>query len=480
MKKSRKIIIWVVVIAVVILIVAGVVKKIAIEKDTGQVVRIEEVQRGDLTEIISAPGEIEPKRKVEISAKVSARIVALPYDEGDVVTKGRPDANPPAPASVLVRLDSKDLESRLLSAQASRAAQAAQRQVEKARIESQKATIDGLLATLKQAEEDLKRKQGLIDSKDISQAAYDQVKYKVDELQAQYEAAKHTLESAELNLLVLQHNLEAADAGIDQAKEALSYAIITSPIDGVVTRINAEEGEMAMTGTMNNPGTVIMEVADLSQMLVVAQVDEADVGELKAGQHVKAYVQAFGDIVFTGTVDTIALTHRFNENRTKYFRTEILLEDDPNVEKLYSVLTTDVDIDTQKHTNVIKVPSQAVLARPVDELPLDIRENCPQLDTNKTFATVVYRYNDGKAVATPVKTGPSDLTDTVITAGLSEKDKVIVGPYKVLDGLKHDQKLRDEREVEAEKKKKKAKDKEPKPDSADVNDAGQDVNEAEK
>ncbi len=480
MKKSGKIIIWVVVAAVLIFAIASVIKKRAARRDKGQTVRIELVKRGDLTEIISAPGEIEPKRKVEISAKVSARIVALPYDEGDVVTKGKPDANPPVPTSVLVRLDSKDLESQLLSAQAGRAAQAAQRQVEKARIESQKATIDGLSATLKQAAEDLKRKQGLIDSKDISQSAYDQVKYKVDELRAQYEAAKHTLESAELNLLVLQHNLEAADARIEQAKETLSYAIITSPIDGVVTRINAEEGEMVMTGTMNNPGTVIMEVADLSQMLVVAQVDEADVGELKADQRVKAYVQAFSDIVFTGTVDTIALTHRLSENRTKYFRTEILLDNDPNVAKLYSGLTTDVDIETQKHLDVLKVPSQAVLARPVDELPLEIRENCPQLDTNKTYATVVYRYNDGKALATPVKTGPSDLTDTIITAGLSEKDKVIVGPYKVLDGLKHDQKLRDEREVEAEKEKKKAKDKENKPDKADVNDAGRDVNEAEK
>jgi len=479
-KKSRKIIIWVVVAGVLIFAISAVIRKRAARRDKGQTVRIQLVKRGDLTEIISAPGEVEPKRKVEISAKVSARIVALPYDEGDVVTKGEPDANPPVPASVLVRLDSKDLESRLLSAQAARAAQAAQRQVEKARIESQKANIDGLLATLKQAEEDLKRKQGLIDSKDISQAAYDQVRYKVDELRAQYEAAKHTLDSAELNLLVLQHNLEAADAGIEQAKEALSYAIIKSPIDGVVTRINAEEGEMAMTGTMNNPGTVIMEVADLSQMLVVAQVDEADVGELKAGQRVKAYVQAFGDIVFTGTVDTIALTNRFSENRTKYFRTEILLDDDPNVAKLYCGLTADVDIETQKHRNVLKVPSQAVLARPVDELPLEIRENCPQLDTNKTFATVVYRYNDGKAVVTPVKTGPSDLTDTVITAGLSETDKVVVGPYKVLDGLKHDQKLQDEREVEAEKKKKEAKDKEAKPNKAGVNDAGQDVNKAGK
>jgi len=470
-RRRRKIVIGVIVAVVVLVVLGGMMKKRG-GKNEGETVIVEQIGRGELTELVSAPGEIEPKRNVEISAKVSARIVELPYDEGDIVTKGNADAE----ASVLVRLDSKDLESQLVSAQAGRAAQAAQVEVEKARIESQKATIEGLEATLKQAEEDLKRKQGLIETQDISQAAFDEVKYRVDELSAQRQSAGYTLESAELNLEVLRHNLEAADARIEQAKEALSYAIITSPIDGVVTRINAEEGEIAMTGTMNNPGTVIMEVADLSRMLVVAQVDEADVGKLEVGQRAKVYVQAFPDVEFTGVVDTIALTHRLSDNRTKYFRTEILLDDDPNVAKLYSGLTADVDIETRKHAGVLKVPSQAVLAREIDGLPVEIRDNSAELDKNKTHATVVYRYNDGKATATPVKAGQSDLTHTVILSGLSEGDKVIVGPYKVLDGLKHDQKLRDEREVEAEKKAKEGKDKEGEVQESDANGVAADTN----
>jgi HlyD family secretion protein len=98
------------------------------------------------------------------------------------------------------------------------------------------------------------------------------------------------------------------------------------------------------------------------------------------------------------------------------------------------------------------VPSQAVLAREVEELPLDVREKTSDVDKNKTFATVVYKYADGKAAATPVKIGASDLTHTVILSGLKEGDKVIVGPYKVLEKLKHEQKVRDEQVVEAEKK----------------------------
>jgi len=281
-------------------------------------------------------------------------------------------------------------------------------------------------------------------------SVFDQAKYRVDGLIAQVAAAKHTLESAQLNLVVLKHNLEAADAAIAQAKEALSYTTITSPIDGVITRINAEVGEVVMTGTMNNPGTVILQVADLSQMLVVAQVDEADIGELGVGQTAKVSVRAFSDIDFTGTVDTIALTHRFSDNRTKYFRTEILLASSPDVAKLYSGLTADVDIQTRTHKDVLKVPSQAVVAREVDSLPLEIRENSPELDKSKTHAIVVYRYIDGKAVVTPVKIGPSDLTHTIITAGISEEDEIVVGPFKVLDTLKHDQNLKDEREDESQ------------------------------
>ncbi|MHC4397017.1 MAG: efflux RND transporter periplasmic adaptor subunit [Planctomycetota bacterium] len=215
-------------------------------------------------------------------------------------------------------------------------------------------------------------------------------------------------------------------------------------------------------------------MADLSQMLVVAQVDEADIGELKVGQQAKVDVQAFADIEFTGVVDSIALTHRLSVNRTKYFRTEILLDDDPNVVKLYSGLTADVDIETRKHKDVLRVPSQAVLAREVDTLPLEIRDNSPELDKNKTHAIVVYRYNEGKAVVTPVKIGSSDLTHTIITSGVSEGDKIIVGPYKVLDGLKHDQILRDEREV---KSKKGADSEQAKTDVNDVNDAN-DVGES--
>jgi HlyD family secretion protein len=466
-KKKRKWIVITIVTVLVLSLVGWAVSKHRKANGKEEVVRIEEVKRGELTERVSAPGEIEPKEIVQISTRVSARIIEMPYDEGYAVTAGDTNANPPIPASILVKLDSKDLESQVRLAEAGKNAQEAQIEVEKSRIESSRESLAAMAATLEQAQKDLERKKGLIDSHDISKADFDQIKYKVDELTAQYASAKHSLESSKRNLTVLKYNLEAAEARIQEAREMIGYTTITSPINGVITRINNKVGEV-VTGAINYPGTVIMEVSDMSQMLVVAQVDEADVGGLALGQKATVTVQAFPGVEFTGTVKEIALKHRFSDNRTRYYRTEILLDNDANVAKLYSGLTADVDIQTRKHADIIKVPSQAILARDVDGLPLEIRDKSTELDKDKKFAPVVFRYNDGKAKVTPVKIGQADLTHTIILAGLKEGDKVVVGPYKVLDNLKHDQKLKDERVAEAEKKAKEKKQKDKK-DSNDIN-----------
>ena len=466
MKKSRIIIITVIVTLVVVGVVAVLIKAKTGRSSKPTVVRIEKAQRGELMEFVSAPGEIEPKTKVDISAKVSARIVKLPYEEGDRVTCGDPNANPPVPASILIQLDARDLDSKLDQAQARYKAQQAQLEVTKAQLDSRKASLKGTEASLEQAKRDYERQKQLLESKDISQSTFDAVVERLEELQSQYNSAVHSIQAEELGLLVAQHNLEAQQAQIEEAKEAVNHTVIRSPIDGIITRINAEVGEVVITGTMNNPGTVIMVVADLSEMLLVAQVDEADIGKLKVGQEAVVRVQAFWDEEFKGIVDNIALTHDITMSRAKYFRTEILLKGD--VERLYSGLTADVDIYTEKHSNVIKVPSQAVLSRRVDELPLDIRENNPNVDPNKSDAMVVYRCIDDKSTVTPVTIGPSDMTHIIIESGLSEDDTIIVGPYKILEGLKHDQNVKDERQVEAEKKekeKKKKKDEDGKNDS---------------
>lgn len=399
-------------------------------------VRVETVEPGEFVEIVNAPGEIHPETEVEISAKLSARIVEIPFDEGSTVTAGDPKANPPIPPSLLIRLDAKDLESQLRSAEANRDAQTARIEVEKSNILAQKATLKGMEATLTQSKRDFERQKTLLESHDISQATFDQAQSSLQELQAQYEASGHSIRAAEQNLIVMQHNLQAAEAQVEEGQEALSYTTIYSPIDGTVTQVNAEVGEVVMTGTMNNPGTVIMQVADLSKMILLAELDETNVGQVQVGQKATIHIPAFWEEEFDGVVQNIALTHRLSNTGAKYYKTEILVLGD--TQKLCSGLTADVDIETNRFKGVLKVPSQSVLARRLDIIPLEISDNNPVVDQKKTEIPVVYRYIDGKAVVTPVQIGPSDLTHTLIKSGLKEGDVVITGPYKILETLQHD------------------------------------------
>lgn len=399
------------------------------------VVRTETVGRGELVEIVSAPGQVQPKNKVSISARVAARIIELPYEEGQAVKKDE---------SVLVKLDSKDLQAALVSVQARRDAQEAQIQVSEARIAASRAQIESTRVSLAEAERDLRRQQQLLESKDVSQATVDGAQAKVDSIKAQLASALEGLRADESNVLVLQHNLKSAAAEITKAQDQLSYTEIRSPIDGVVTRLNAKVGELVMTGTMNNAGTVIMEVADLNTMLVVARVDETSVANVEVGQRVTVRMQAYPEKRFEGTVYTVALAHTDERDGSKYFKVEILLKNDGS--RVFSGLTADVDIETKRHQNVIKVPSQAVLGRPVDSLPVGIREK-PEVDPRKKAVPVVYRLVDDKTVVTPVKIGASDMMHTIIESGLKEGDQIITGPYKALESMQHDQKVKDERKA---------------------------------
>jgi HlyD family secretion protein len=449
-KKNKKFIISIIVIIPILILSLFFLLLIGLQKAKASKdilkVRTETVRKGKLIETINAPGEIEPRTKVDISAKVSARVVELPYKEGDRVTAGDPNANPPIPPSILVRLDSRDMESRLNSAKASREAQKAQIEVDRARLVGQKATLVGQKARLEQTRTDFQRQEKLLQSHDISQSAFDQAKAALEELAAQVDAAEQNIKAAELNLIVMEHNLQAAQARVEEAEEALSYTTITAPMDGIITRLNAEVGEVVMTGTMNNPGTVILTVADLSQMILNAQVDETNIGRIQTGQLAKIHVQAFWEDEFEGTVHSIALTSSRSTTGTKYYETKILLQGD--VQKLYTGLTADVDIQVKVHEEAILVPSQSVLERKIDDLPEAIRKDNPLVDPKKTFCTVVYRIIDKKTVVTPVRVGPSDIMDTIIEAGLSEGDRVVIGPYKVLETITHDKPIE---EMPAEK-----------------------------
>lgn len=368
----------------------------------GTPVRTLEVERGRLVRTVSAPGELEARQRVQISSRISGQITELPFREGDRVEKG----------DVVVRLDDRDLQASLNSAQAE--------------LRAAEARLEGARASYVNANAEWERQQSLYETNDVSKSALDQAEAELRRTESDLEAAKQ--------------NVEAARAEVERIKENLRYAELRSPMNGVVTKLSAEVGEVVITGTMNNPGTVILEIADLSEMLVKVQVDESDIAPVEEGQSARVHINAYPDEVFEGTVRKIALQHSTDSDGSKYYETEVLLHLEEG-RRIYSGLTANVEIEVETLEGVVLVPSQGVVEKRVDELPVEIAQ-APEVDPDKTFARVVYRLVDGEAVATPVRIGPSDLRQTAVLAGLEPGQRVIVGPWSTLQSIEHGQRCR--------------------------------------
>ncbi len=372
-------------------------------------VRLQTVGNRALTESVSAPGRVEPMTRVDIAAQVSARIIDLPVREGDEVE----------PGDVIVRLDDRDLRSALASVSASRDG-------EQARLYSERARLEGLASSLTFAQRELERQKSLFETGDVSRKSYDDAAERVQDLESSVRASEHTIAA-------LESSLARSESEIKRAQDNLDNTVITAPMAGVVTKVNMEVGEQVL-GTFNNMGSVIMTVADLEKMLVKAEVPESDIAAVETAQRAKIYINAYPDDVFTGSVTQIALQRTTSSDGAGVFEVEV--EIDREGRRILSGLAANVDIEIETHQGVI-VESQAIVERLIDDLPASVKES-DLIDRRKRATIVAYRVIDGRTVCTPVITGPSDLTHTLVEQGLSEGDVVVIGPYKVLEDLKHD------------------------------------------
>lgn len=380
------------------------------KKRSGKVVRVGTAEVGDLVRTVSAPGSIEPRELVRISSQVSAIIDALPFREGEEVQVD----------DVVVRLDPQNL--------------VAAKQSAEARLLSAKARLQGAKADLANAEIEYNRLRQLAETGDVAQSEYDSANLRYLRAQADIDA--------------LEADVKVAEAGIDQAETDLENTIIESPIAGTVTALNSEVGETAIVGTTNTPGSVIMEIADLSTMLLTAQVDETNIAPVEVGQRASVFINAYPDREYRGTIEKIGLKRQVSSQGTGFFEVEILIEV-PEGDLLRSGLTASTDIEVEPFFDVIRVESQAVVDRRVEDLPPELRAN-PIIDKDNTFTQMVYKIVDGKTIAQPVKVGPSDLTHTVILEGVEPDDQVVTGPFRILETLTGDVAVRDEAEVIAE------------------------------
>ena len=400
MKKKKKILIILgVVLVVAIIVIVNVFKS---GEKTYQV-QAEKVEKSDITAVVTANGKIVPRTDVKISAYVPAKITKLPVEEGDVVKKGQ----------LLVQLDATEY---------------------RAAANQAKAQLASAKASKEQAQLVYNRQKELFQRKLSSEEQYDMAKTELDLAKARYEQAV---------------------ASLDQAKYNLSKTTITSPMDGIVTALNAEVGEIVMIGTMNNPGTVIMAVSDMSEIEAEVEVDETDIAGVKIGQEAEIKIDAYPDTTFKGKVTEIGHTARISglgsQDQVTNFLVKVMLLDE--VPTIRPGMSASVDITTNFRSDVLNVPIQAVVMREekVDTLASKKEEkegalasvdsiskkgNKKDKKNKKKEIEGVFVVQEGRANFFEVKTGIADQQNIELVSGVNEDDMVVTGSYKILRTLK--------------------------------------------
>ncbi len=407
------------IIAIAALVVVAVFVIVNLKKSSGKTfnVQVEEAERGRLVQLVSGSGRIQPKLGVKISANVSAKIITLHVIEGDVVKKGQ----------ILVELDRTRYEAAVVQAQAS--------------LSSSKASARRQKANLAKSKSEHERSQKLFKRGLASQG-------ELDTYAAAYEIDKANLDAS-------LDQVTQSSAVLDQAQDDLSKTTLNSPIDGVVTQLNKEEGEIALGSQFQED--VIMVVSDLSQMEAVTEIDENDVVNVSLGDSARIQVDAFPDTSFIGKVSEIAHTANTRgmgtQEEVTNFAVKILVLDD--IIKVRPGMSATVDIITEVKNNTLKLPIQSVTVRQKKEINQWLRgkdsketNNDESAESNadndgEDFEEIVFVIENEMAKARVVKTGISSDTHIEIFAGIEEGETVVTGTYRVLSkDLRHDAKVK--------------------------------------
>jgi HlyD family secretion protein len=397
MNTQSKIIVGVVVVAVL-----GAAAWLSVARSRGQgiEVRTEVVQRRDLVEIVTASGNIRARRTVDISSDVSARVAELLVDEGDDVRRGQ----------TLLRLEPDQYQSSVSRAQASLAQAEAQRTQQVANLAQSRRNLDRLLA--------LRSRDSLLVSRQ-----------QIDDATTSLEVAEATLSSAE-------HGVSQARAAVDEAEEQLSKTVFTAPMDGKVTRLNVEEGETVIIGTMNNPGSLVLTISDLSVIEIVVQVDETDVSAVSLGDSAVIRIDAFPERQFVGRVTEIgnsAITPPGSQGQQggqqqAAIDFEVVLTLDASDAPLRPDLSATADIIVESRSHVVSVPIIAMTVR--EDTTWVSEDNRGEADDEPREIEGVFLARAGRATFTPVTIGIAGQEYFEVISGLNEGDTVVAGPYQ--------------------------------------------------
>lgn len=424
---SRRKKIWLAAGAAVLL---AVIVGVSVTRDSRRkvVVQTQKVGRKDLVSVVTASGEVKPTRYVNVSSNVSGRIVDLRVKEGDLVTRGQ----------VLARIDSTRFEAG--ERQASAAVQAA------------RADLKRMEADLEASRLAFERAERMRQEKLVSEQAFEQSQAELKMKQAAVESQRR--------------RIAQQTALLESDRDDLAKTVVSAPMDGVVTSLQKEQGEVVI-GAQSFQPTVIMTVADLSTMEVEVLVDETDIRYLALGQEAEVRVDALQGLKIKGRVTEIgssaiprgatstAMTATTTANQAKDFKVVVTLADPPAT--LRPGLNATAEITTSRKSRVVAVPIQAVVVREVNPQGKVVDPGSVQAAEGEPAEAAkqkkgeekegVFVVRNGVAVFTPVKTGIMGETELEVTEGLAEATEIVSGSYRTLRTLK------DQSRIKVEKKK---------------------------
>ena len=382
MKKKRRV--WLIVLGVAVLaIVAILIAKASKSANKELVIRTHVVGEYTVENTVTATGTIEPVETVEVGTQVSGKVEKIYVDFNDVVKKG----------DLLAELDKQTLNQSLSRAKASLTSAESQLNYARLTYERTKQLYEANAATL-----------------------------------AAYQEAQNSYTQAQMS----KRN---AQASYDQARVDLAYAEIYSPIDGIVLDRAVEVGQ-TVAASFSTP-TLFTLANDLTKMQVEADVDEADIGQVKVGQRVTFTVDAYMDDVFEGTVNQIRMKPTTTSNVVTY--TVIIEAPNPD-QKLFPGMTASVTIVTEEQTGLAVpaeafnfTPDEAVLKairkadKPEGQRPEPPQGERPQMDkSSATSHSVVWLKKGADMMPHPVKVGMSDGAYKIIEQGVQVGDSVVL------------------------------------------------------
>jgi HlyD family secretion protein len=422
MSRKKKLIL----IVLAVVLGGGVIAANALlKRDTGTTVTAEALRPRDLESFVSASGKIQPKRQVSISANQMGRVTRLAVEEGQRVKAGQ----------FLLEIDPRSLEGQLQRGEAT--VTAARFSLDRARTNLEQAKNNLELARQNLTRQQELWKEGLTTRQELERAQ-NEVKQREGDLRA-----------SEQEILTSEQRIKQEEASLATTQYSLTQVIINSPMDGIVVRRNIEEGETAVVGTMNNAGSQLLTIADMSQLEAEVEVDETDIPTVSLGQLARVTIDAVPDRTFRGRVTEIGNSPIQGTNaaatgrQATNFKVVITLEEEvPDVRPGF---TCTAEIITATRTSTLAVPIQALTVRErlFDasgamvperdeeedglEPTVDASELPPGHTRKETEGVFVVR--DGRAVFAPVKVGIAGERYFELLSGAGAGERVITGPF---------------------------------------------------